>query len=164
MVLQCLKYIAPIFVFIMNLQASHITQHTQSSFHFSSFCNLHSMFIVFMVLKIHMLGLLSHLCIVSLVFICLLSSSHLLTSDISLLLPSYIVFPFFTVTVLSILVAYAKSLFYSYLCIFIIFWTNGPEIINCMVLKYMEMSSCDQIPIHENWCLTIKVLDFLMAI
>ena len=36
----------------------------------------------------------------------------------------------------------------------------GPEIINYMVLKYMGMSSSDQIPIHENWCLTLKVLRF----
>ena len=33
----------------------------------------------------------------------------------------------------------------------------GPEIINCMVLKYMAVSSSDQIPIHENWCLSLKV-------
>ena len=33
----------------------------------------------------------------------------------------------------------------------------GPEINNYMVLKYMEMSSSDQIPIHKNWCLTLKV-------
>ena len=36
-------------------------------------------------INIHTLGLLSHFCIVSFVFKCLLSSSHLLTSDISLL-------------------------------------------------------------------------------
>ena len=126
-------------------------------FHFSSSCNLHSKFIVFMVLKVHTLGLLSHFCIVSFVFIHLLSSSHLLTSDISLLSPSYIVLPLFTVTVLSILVAYVKSLFYLYLYILIIFWTNGPEMINCMVLKYMEMSSSDQIPVHKNWCLSLNV-------
>ena len=29
-----------------------------------------------------------------------------------------------------------------------------------MVLKYMEMSSSDQIPIHENLCLRLKVLGF----
>ena len=40
----------------------------------------------------------------------------------------------------------------------------GPEIINYMVLKYMEMSSSDQIPVHENWCLLLMVLDFPMAI
>ena len=33
-----------------------------------------------------------------------------------------------------------------------------------MDLKYMEMSSSDQIPIHENWYLSLKVLDFPMAI
>ena len=120
-----------------------------------------------MVLKVHMLGLLIHFCIVSFVFIHFLSSSNHLTSNISLLLPSYIVFPFFTVTVLSILIAYAKSLFYSYLYISIIFyqsWTYGPEMINCMVLKHMGMSSSDQIPIHENWCWTLKVINFQMAI
>ena len=36
----------------------------------------------------------------------------------------------------------------------------GPKIINYMVLKYMEMSSDDQIPIHENWCLSLRVLRF----
>ena len=36
----------------------------------------------------------------------------------------------------------------------------GPEIINYMVLKYMGMSSSDQISIQENWCLTLKVLRF----
>ena len=36
----------------------------------------------------------------------------------------------------------------------------GPEIINYMVLKYMGMSSSDQIPIQENWCLTLRVLRF----
>ena len=36
----------------------------------------------------------------------------------------------------------------------------GPEIINYMVLKYMGMSSSDQIPVHENWGLTLKVLRF----
>ena len=40
----------------------------------------------------------------------------------------------------------------------------GPEIINYIVLKYMGLSSGDQIPVHENWCLTLKVSDFLMAI
>ena len=40
----------------------------------------------------------------------------------------------------------------------------GPEIINYMVLKYMGMSSSDQIPIHENWCLSLNVVDFRMAI
>ena len=34
----------------------------------------------------------------------------------------------------------------------------GPEIINYMVLKYVGMSSSDQIPIHKNLCLTLKVL------
>ena len=29
-----------------------------------------------------------------------------------------------------------------------------------MVLKYMGMSSSDQIPIHENWCLTLKLFRF----
>ena len=33
-----------------------------------------------------------------------------------------------------------------------------------MVLKYMEMSSSDHIPIHENWCLSLNMLDFPMAI
>ena len=33
----------------------------------------------------------------------------------------------------------------------------GPEIINYMVLKYMGISSSDQIPIHENLCLTLNV-------
>ena len=37
---------------------------------------------------------------------------------------------------------------------------HGPEIITSMVLKYMGMSSSDQIPIHENWCLTLKVFTF----
>ena len=36
----------------------------------------------------------------------------------------------------------------------------GPEIVNCMVLKYMGMSSSDQIPIHENWCVSLKVFRF----
>ena len=35
-----------------------------------------------------------------------------------------------------------------------------PEINNCMVLKYKGLSSSDQIPIHENWCLTLKVFRF----
>ena len=29
-----------------------------------------------------------------------------------------------------------------------------------MVLKYMGMSSSDQIPVHENWCLTLNILRF----
>ena len=33
----------------------------------------------------------------------------------------------------------------------------GAEIINYMVLKDMGMSSSDQIPIHKNWLLTLKV-------
>ena len=36
----------------------------------------------------------------------------------------------------------------------------GPEIIIYMVLKYMEMSSSDQIPIHENCCLSVRVVRF----
>ena len=36
----------------------------------------------------------------------------------------------------------------------------GPEIINYMVLKYMGMSSSDQIPVHENLCLTLKIFRF----
>ena len=36
----------------------------------------------------------------------------------------------------------------------------GPEIIIYMVLKYMEMSSSDQIPIHENWDLSSMVVRF----
>ena len=36
----------------------------------------------------------------------------------------------------------------------------GPEIINYMVLKYGEMSSSDWIPIHKNWCLSLKVVRF----
>ena len=36
----------------------------------------------------------------------------------------------------------------------------GPETVNYMVLKYVGFSSSDQIPIHKNWCLTIKVLRF----
>ena len=35
-----------------------------------------------------------------------------------------------------------------------------PEIINYMVLKYMEMSSSDWIPIHKNWCLSLRVVRF----
>ena len=34
----------------------------------------------------------------------------------------------------------------------------GPEIAYYMVLKYMGMSSSDWIPIHENWCLSLRVL------
>ena len=34
----------------------------------------------------------------------------------------------------------------------------GPEMINYMVLKYMEMSSSGQIPIHKNWCLSLWVV------
>ena len=37
---------------------------------------------------------------------------------------------------------------------------HGPEIINYMVLKYREMSSSDQIPVHENWCLSLRVVRF----
>ena len=37
---------------------------------------------------------------------------------------------------------------------------NGPGIINYMVLKYMGLSSSDQIPVHQNWCLTLKVFRF----
>ena len=36
----------------------------------------------------------------------------------------------------------------------------GPEIINYMVLKYVGMSSSDQIPIHEKLCLRPKVPRF----
>ena len=36
----------------------------------------------------------------------------------------------------------------------------GPEIINYMVLKYKEMSSSDQSPIHKNWCLSLRVVRF----
>ena len=36
----------------------------------------------------------------------------------------------------------------------------GPEIAIYMVLKYMEMSSSDQIPVHKNWCLLLRVLRF----
>ena len=36
----------------------------------------------------------------------------------------------------------------------------GPEIINYMVLKYMEISSSDWIPIHENWYLSLRVIRF----
>ena len=37
---------------------------------------------------------------------------------------------------------------------------HDPEIINYMVLNYMEMSSSDQVSIHKNWCLTLKVFIF----
>ena len=37
---------------------------------------------------------------------------------------------------------------------------HGPEIAINMVLKYMGMSSSDQIPIHENWCLSLRVVRF----
>ena len=40
----------------------------------------------------------------------------------------------------------------------------GPEIAIYMVLKYKGMSSSDQIPIHENWCLSLNIVDFPMAI
>ena len=40
----------------------------------------------------------------------------------------------------------------------------GPEIAIYMVLQYIGMSSSDQIPIHKNWCLTLKVSDFPIAI
>ena len=33
----------------------------------------------------------------------------------------------------------------------------GPEIIIYVVLKYMEMSSSDWVPIHENCCLSLRV-------
>ena len=36
----------------------------------------------------------------------------------------------------------------------------GPEIINYMVPKYMEMSLSDQIPIHKSWCLSLRVIRF----
>ena len=36
----------------------------------------------------------------------------------------------------------------------------GPQIITDMVLKYKEMSSSDQIPIHENGSLSLKVVRF----
>ena len=36
----------------------------------------------------------------------------------------------------------------------------GPEIINYMFLKYMGLSSGDQIPVHKNWCLNLKVFRF----
>ena len=36
----------------------------------------------------------------------------------------------------------------------------GPEIINHMVLKYMGTRASDQIPVHENLCLTLKVFRF----
>ena len=36
----------------------------------------------------------------------------------------------------------------------------SPKIINYMVLKDMGMSSSDQIPIYENWCLSLNVVDF----
>ena len=39
-------------------------------------------------------------------------------------------------------------------------WTYGPEIINYMVLKYMGMSSSDQIPFHKKLCMRLKVLGF----
>ena len=35
-----------------------------------------------------------------------------------------------------------------------------PEMINYMVLKYKEMSSSDRIPIHKNWCLSLRVVRF----
>ena len=49
-----------------------------------------------------------------------------------------------------------------YICTFSFeVWMYGPEIIIYMVLKYMEMSSSDWIPIHENWCLlTLSVVRF----
>ena len=40
----------------------------------------------------------------------------------------------------------------------------GPEIVICMVLKYMGMSSSEWIPIHKNWLLTLKVVDIPLAI
>ena len=40
----------------------------------------------------------------------------------------------------------------------------GPEIIIYMVLKYMEMSSSDQIPIHKNCCLSMRVVRFTESI
>ena len=40
----------------------------------------------------------------------------------------------------------------------------GPGIINHVVLKYMGMSSSDQIPVHENWLLTLKVVGIPLAI
>ena len=36
----------------------------------------------------------------------------------------------------------------------------GPEIIIYMVLKYMEMSSSDWIPVHENCHLSLRVVRF----
>ena len=50
------------------------------------------------------------------------------------------------------------------ICTFSLYFINFGlmvlEIIICMVLKYMGLSSSDQIPVHENWCLTLKVSDF----
>ena len=95
MVLQWLKYIALIFAFTQYFTI--VTYNLAYPIFFSTLFiyNLHSMFIKFMVLKVHMLGLLRHSCIVSFVFLHLLSSSHLLTSDISLLTSfSFIYCPF----------------------------------------------------------------------
>ena len=39
-------------------------------------------------------------------------------------------------------------------------WMYGPEIAIYMVPKYMGMSSSDWIPIHENQCLSLRVLRF----
>ena len=37
----------------------------------------------------------------------------------------------------------------------------GPEMINCMVLKYIRLSSGDQIPVHKNTLsFSIKVVRF----
>ena len=36
----------------------------------------------------------------------------------------------------------------------------SPEIIIYMVLKYMEMSSSDWIPIHKNGCLSLRIVRF----
>ena len=33
----------------------------------------------------------------------------------------------------------------------------GPEIVNYMVLKCLGMSLSDQIPIPENWCLSLNL-------
>ena len=133
MVLQWLNYTVPIFAFTYYCTSFMYNLAYPIPFSlFFIFCNFHSMFIcifydfywmfiVFMVLKVHMLGLLSHFCIISLsshIFFLLPIFWHL-TPVFWVLLPSYIVL-FLTVKVLNALVAYAKLLFYSYLYTFII--------------------------------------------
>ena len=115
--LAMIKFLAPIFAFTYYCtRFMHNLAYPMSFSLIFIFCNFHSMFIVVMVLKVRMSGLLSHFCIVS--FVLHMFSFFFLSSDFFHLH----ILPFFSVTVLSTLVAYAKSVFCSYLYIFIIFY------------------------------------------